>query len=169
MVSPSDVSRAWSLLKRQNRALLSESVSLHDTRATWLLGENSAQLPAMRGCVLLFAGDMELNGVMPKSTEGRKMEWVFIVLGLLLVSTIAFLVNLPFGLDGGPKPTQSKLASMFVRESVKVPFMVFRIHVGRFPTTEEGLDALIRCPRSCEGAWKGPYIETSVGNFPIDS
>ena len=33
----------------------------------------------------------------------------------------------------------------------------FRVDVGRFPTTEEGLDALIDEPESATG-WAGPYL-----------
>jgi general secretion pathway protein G len=31
--------------------------------------------------------------------------------------------------------------------------------VGRFPSTEEGLMALIQSPENASGHWRGPYIE----------
>lgn len=41
---------------------------------------------------------------------------------------------------------------------------VFKLDVGRYPTTEEGLDALIKRPPSANG-WAGPYIK---GELPKD-
>lgn len=34
----------------------------------------------------------------------------------------------------------------------------YKLDIGRFPTTEEGLKALMSSPGSAEG-WKGPYLE----------
>ena len=39
------------------------------------------------------------------------------------------------------------------------------IDVGRFPTTEEGLRALVEQPPSAK-SWKGPYIKRGVPNDP---
>lgn len=41
---------------------------------------------------------------------------------------------------------------------------VFKLDVGRYPTTEEGLEALIKRPSSANG-WAGPYIK---GELPKD-
>ncbi len=41
----------------------------------------------------------------------------------------------------------------------------FRLDVGRYPTTEEGLDALIKKPSGCEG-WDGPYLRKN--KVPLD-
>lgn len=41
---------------------------------------------------------------------------------------------------------------------------VFKLDVGRYPTTEEGLDALTKRPASANG-WAGPYIK---GELPKD-
>lgn len=35
---------------------------------------------------------------------------------------------------------------------------LFRLDVGRYPTQEEGLQALVRRPSSAEG-WNGPYVK----------
>src|ERR1700674_3435206 len=37
----------------------------------------------------------------------------------------------------------------------------FRLDVGRYPTTEEGLQALVAAP-SNEPAWSGPYLKKGV-------
>ena len=41
----------------------------------------------------------------------------------------------------------------------------FRLDVGRFPTTEEGLDALVKKPAN-EPKWNGPYLSKAVPNDP---
>ncbi len=41
----------------------------------------------------------------------------------------------------------------------------FRLDVGRFPTTEEGLNALLVKPADVAPKWNGPYLSKSV---PLD-
>lgn len=35
----------------------------------------------------------------------------------------------------------------------------FRLHNYRYPSTDEGLDALVSAPASAAGTWKGPYLD----------
>ncbi len=35
----------------------------------------------------------------------------------------------------------------------------FYIHMDRYPSTEEGLDALVTEPADTEGQWRGPYVK----------
>lgn len=44
----------------------------------------------------------------------------------------------------------------------------FRIDVGRYPTTEEGLEALRTAPSDAEG-WKGPYTNKPIKPDPWNS
>ena len=41
----------------------------------------------------------------------------------------------------------------------------YRLDVGRFPTTAEGLAALNRAPPEASAQWRGPYLEDDV---PLD-
>ena len=41
----------------------------------------------------------------------------------------------------------------------------FRLDVGRYPTSEEGLQALVAQPSGTENAWSGPYLKKGV---PMD-
>lgn len=38
---------------------------------------------------------------------------------------------------------------------------LFLLDVGRYPTTQEGLDALLSAPSGAAEAWKGPYLRKS--------
>lgn len=41
----------------------------------------------------------------------------------------------------------------------------YRLHTGRYPTTEEGLGALWTKPASAPSTWRGPYLRKAV---PVD-
>ena len=41
----------------------------------------------------------------------------------------------------------------------------FEVDVGRYPTTEEGLRALVEVPGSAR-SWRGPYIKKGIPNDP---
>ncbi len=57
--------------------------------------------------------------------------------------------------------SQTSVAQLFVKESMKTAFYHFNAGVRRYPTTEEGLTALLQAPKGTEGRWNGPYIEGS--------
>ena len=61
---------------------------------------------------------------------------------------------------GGAK---SKTASVQIADLDK-SLELFKLDVGRYPTTEEGLDALMKRPGSVNG-WNGPYLK---GELPKD-
>jgi general secretion pathway protein G len=42
----------------------------------------------------------------------------------------------------------------------------FRLDVGRYPTTEEGLNALMTAPPAAAGKWNGPYLKKGVPADP---
>lgn len=41
---------------------------------------------------------------------------------------------------------------------IEVGLDLFRLHVGRYPTSDEGLNALIQKPARADN-WKGPYLK----------
>ena len=62
---------------------------------------------------------------------------------------------------GGAK---SKTASVQIADLDK-SLELFKLDVGRYPTTEEGLDALVKRPGSVNG-WTGPYLKGGVPTDP---
>jgi general secretion pathway protein G len=42
----------------------------------------------------------------------------------------------------------------------------YRLDVGRYPTTEEGLNALLAAPPTAAGKWNGPYLKKGVPADP---
>jgi len=87
---------------------------------------------------------------------------ILIVLALvaLLAGTVIFNVDKIFGQN------QEAIARLFVGESLKVPLSTYKIQMGSYPTTEEGLQALITPPANRADRWKGPYLESKA--IPTD-
>lgn len=79
-----------------------------------------------------------------------------VLLAIAMISMLAFIVviNIDTTMTGG----QTKIAETFVRSAVNSPFMSFKLNVGRYPTTEEGIKALLEAPEGIADRWKGPYI-----------
>ncbi len=62
--------------------------------------------------------------------------------------------------------SQADVARLFVNQSLKTALVTYRLNLGSYPTTDEGLQALITAPSAKADRWRGPYIE---GNkIPLD-
>jgi len=62
---------------------------------------------------------------------------------------------------GNPKRAAAQSDLMTLSDTVQQ----FKLNCGRYPTTEEGLDALRHRPRGAHG-WKGPYLTKEVLRDP---
>lgn len=86
---------------------------------------------------------------------------VLAILGLLATLAISNLDNI-FG-DARLKTTR-----LFVKQSVKLPLRSYQVAMGDYPSTAEGLQALITAPSSKADRWGGPYLDTD-GKVPLDA
>jgi general secretion pathway protein G len=76
---------------------------------------------------------------------------VVIILGILAATIIPQFVGTTHDAKvGAAKSSIAQLESALER---------FNVHMDRYPTTEEGLKALIEVPTGEEGKWRGPYIK----------
>jgi general secretion pathway protein G len=64
--------------------------------------------------------------------------------------------------------SQEAIAKIFVRDSLKTPLVRYRIDLGDYPATNEGLAALITPPNNAADKWRGPYLDTPGGKLPVD-
>lgn len=55
---------------------------------------------------------------------------------------------------------------IFVKESMKTSLTSYLIHLGNYPSTSEGLQALLTPPANRADRWNGPYIQG--GKIPLD-
>jgi len=85
---------------------------------------------------------------------------------LVVLAILALLVGLVgprvLGQLGGAK---SKTAAVQIADLEKA-LELFKLDVGRFPSTEEGLDALAKKPASVAAGWNGPYLKSAVPTDP---
>ncbi|MDQ8187347.1 type II secretion system major pseudopilin GspG [Pelagicoccus sp. SDUM812002] len=94
------------------------------------------------------------------SFRGRKSGFtlmeILLVLGLigLLVSVVVVNAGSIFG------DQKEKLTRMKIKDSMSVPLFKYMTDTGSYPTTEQGLQALLTKPSSDRGRWRGPYVES---------
>lgn len=89
-----------------------------------------------------------------------------ILLALAIVGLLAGLaITNSDKIFGG---SQEAVAKIFVRDSLKTSLTRYRIDLGDYPSTAEGLNALLAAPASKADRWRGPYAETPGGKLPLD-
>lgn len=96
----------------------------------------------------------------------RRLRRAFTLIELLLVlvilATLAAIVVPKFTKRG--EQARVTAAQMDI-SGFSTGIKAFQIDCGRFPSTEEGLRALIEQPANANG-WKGPYMEKGISNDP---
>jgi general secretion pathway protein G len=102
------------------------------------------------------------------SRRVRAARRAFTLLEILVVlAIIGLLAGLAItNIDKIFGGAQVSVAQTFVNQTMKTALTAYRISMGSYPTTAEGLQALLTPPSGKEGKWGGPYItETKV---PLD-
>ena len=99
------------------------------------------------------------------TSSPRRKSKGFTLIELLVVLVILTLLAGLVGprvmnLLGGAKSKTAVLQISDLEKSLEI----FKLDVGRFPTTEEGLNSLVAKPATVNG-WNGPYIK---GGLPQD-
>ncbi len=99
----------------------------------------------------------------PRHAAGFTLTEILIAIALIVIIVGVAVANLTNVFSQG----QSSTAHLFVTDSVKLPLMNYRMNTGHFPTTDEGLQALITAPDG-ETSWHGPYLDDSQKTVPLD-
>jgi len=95
-----------------------------------------------------------------RRNKGFTLIELLVVLAILTM--LAGLVGpRVLSLLGGAK---SKTAAVQIAD-IEKSLELFKLDVGRFPTTAEGLDSLVSKPSAANG-WNGPYLKGGVPSDP---
>jgi general secretion pathway protein G len=77
---------------------------------------------------------------------------------------VLFVVALGFCVPATGDFSSDHVTEVFVNESLETPLYRYKIDNGAFPSTEQGLAALLKPPPETQDTWRGPYIDDE----PID-
>jgi general secretion pathway protein G len=99
----------------------------------------------------------------------RQSRGAFTLLEILVVLAIlGLLATLAItNLDSVMGTANDKTADLFVKQTLKVPLKTYSMTMGSYPSTADGLQALITPPAGKASQWKGPYLEVD-GVMPLD-
>lgn len=87
---------------------------------------------------------------------------------LVVVAIIGLLAGLFFtNTDKILGQSNEVIAKVFVRDTFKTALVRYKIDVGDFPSTTEGLGALLAAPSNATN-WHGPYADVPGGQIPPD-
>lgn len=79
-----------------------------------------------------------------------------LMLVVIIISVLAAMV-IP-RLTGRSEEARIGVAKVDIEVNIATALKLYEVDNGAFPTTAEGLDALLSAPSSAKN-WKGPYIE----------
>ncbi len=79
---------------------------------------------------------------------------------LVVVAIIGLLAGLLLNRAGDSLDMANvKIAQATVVDTYKIPFTRYRMDMGDYPTTSEGLNALVSAPGNAGDRWHGPYVD----------
>jgi general secretion pathway protein G len=105
--------------------------------------------------------------LLPRSRAARGgFTLLEILVALAILGLLAALaISSVSGVLGGAQP---KVAKIFVNDTMKTALTTYRIQIGDYPSTAEGLAALVVSPPDKTDRWHGPYIDVENGKIPQD-
>lgn len=101
-------------------------------------------------------------GVGANRSARRAFTLMEVLLAIAMISLLAFIVVI--NVDKTMTSSQEKITESFVNNSLATPLMSYKLAIGKYPSTEEGLNALLNAPESAGDRWKGPYVRS----LPLD-
>jgi general secretion pathway protein G len=98
----------------------------------------------------------------------RRAARAFTLLEILIaLAILGLLVGLAVADLGGIfDNSRVSAAKIFVQDGIKTPLFTYKMAMGSYPSTSDGLQALVTAPGSNADNWRGPYLQD--GKLPLD-
>jgi general secretion pathway protein G len=98
----------------------------------------------------------------------RRAARAFTLLEILIaLAILGLLVGLAVADLGGIfDNSRISAAKLFVQDGIKTPLFTYKMAMGTYPSTNDGLNALIAAPSTNADNWRGPYL--ADGKLPPD-
>ncbi len=110
----------------------------------------------------LFTRELNARRGARSSRRGFTLLEIMVVLAIIGLLVSLAISNLGKILGD----SNAQIAQIFVKQSLRVPLTSYRMNMGDYPSTSEGLKALVSAPADKAGLWRGPYVEDS--KIPLD-
>jgi general secretion pathway protein G len=109
-----------------------------------------------------------MNIQAPSRTAFRNARRAFTLLEIMVViAIIGLLVGVAVnGVQNALEKSRERTARLFITATLKTPLGTYRIDNGSYPTTADGLSALLNRPANAIN-WGGPYLE-GISAIPND-
>jgi general secretion pathway protein G len=97
------------------------------------------------------------SGSRLRTAPGFTLTEILIAIALIVIITTVAVTNITGVYERG----QEQAAHMFVSEAAEPALLSYRIDMGSYPTTDQGLRALVEKPAGAVG-WRGPYLKADA-------
>ncbi|MFT3782949.1 MAG: type II secretion system major pseudopilin GspG [Nibricoccus sp.] len=102
-----------------------------------------------------------------RGLAGKAVRAFTVLEMMIVIAIIGMLVGLLLkNIGGANESAKLSMAEIFVKSSVKLPLQTYSMQMGDYPSTAEGLQALVVAPSAKADRWRGPYFED--GKLPLD-
>jgi general secretion pathway protein G len=106
--------------------------------------------------------------LLPTHSKLRRAARAFTLLEILIaIAILGLLVGLVVeDLGSTFSKQQENIARLFVQTSIETPLFSYKSDMGSYPSTSDGLQALVAAPANNADNWRGPYLKD--GRLPKD-
>ena len=103
------------------------------------------------------------NGRMVAKPRGAGFTLLELLVVIVIIGLLAAYVGPKYFAQLGKSEITVARAQI---EAFEKSLDTYRLDVGRYPTAEEGLGALMSAPQSAGAKWNGPYLKKGVPQDP---